>query len=246
MSFKLDDYNAFLTSLYEKDPNSKQTTQQQSSNMFPVDFNFGLEVGAGEQKYPIRIEDVSPSAHVSENTPEFGDERRIPRTNEPNPQMYNDPGEFDSTWYRQPALVPFEETSNATTEETIARPRAKSSHNVIEQRYRNKINDKFTILQDTVPSLRLAKRRLKGSTTSNGKQEHEEELVDVENISENEDLEGLEPARKLNKGTILTKSIEYIKFLEMKNHTMQNEHEQLLLQAKMLGIPIDEVLNTRI
>ena len=30
------------------------------------------------------------------------------------------------------------------------------------------------------------------------------------------DLEGLEPARKLNKGTILAKSIEYIKFLELK------------------------------
>ena len=61
--------------------------------------------------------------------------------------------------------------------------------------------------------------------------EEEEEVID---------LEGLEPARKLNKGTILAKSIEYIKFLEMKNERMKQEHDELVLKARMLGLVIDE------
>ena len=40
MSFKLNDYNAFLTSLYEKKPNIK--SEQQWSDEFPVDFDFRL------------------------------------------------------------------------------------------------------------------------------------------------------------------------------------------------------------
>lgn len=54
------------------------------------------------------------------------------------------------------------------------------------------------------------------------------------------DLEGLEPARKLNKGTILAKSIEYIKFLELKNDRMKQEHDELILKARMLGLVIDD------
>lgn len=54
------------------------------------------------------------------------------------------------------------------------------------------------------------------------------------------DLEGLEPARKLNKGTILAKSIEYIKFLELKNDRMTHEHQQLLIKARMLGLVVDQ------
>lgn len=54
------------------------------------------------------------------------------------------------------------------------------------------------------------------------------------------DLEGLEPARKLNKGTILAKSIEYIKFLESKNDKLKQDHESLLNKAKTMGINIEK------
>lgn len=56
-----------------------------------------------------------------------------------------------------------------------------------------------------------------------------------------EDLEGLEPARKLNKGTILAKLVEYIKFLELKNERMKYEQQQLLAKAQMMGIDISQV-----
>ncbi|RCK65280.1 hypothetical protein Cantr_00944 [Candida viswanathii] len=158
------------------------------------------------------------------------------------------------------------------------RPRIKSAHNVIEQRYRNKINDKFNALQNSVPTLRiLAKKKERekymaqqhntnsSNHDSNSNNEDydssDDEMLDnkssimngtpnnstasngvlpTASMDEEIDLEGLEPARKLNKGTILAKSIEYIKFLELKNDRMKQEHDELVLKARMLGLVIDD------
>lgn len=123
------------------------------------------------------------------------------------------------------------------------RPRMRSSHNVIEQRYRNKINDKFAALQESVPTLRTISKRksLKSDSVE------EEPVVDLDeefnklSSTTSDDLEGLEPARKLNKGTILTKSVEYIKFLELKNSRMRAQQEELIEKAKLLGIPLEDI-----
>ncbi|KAG7196141.1 uncharacterized protein KQ657_000153 [Scheffersomyces spartinae] len=144
------------------------------------------------------------------------------------------------------------------------RSRVKSSHNVIEQRYRNKINDKFTALQNSVPTLRITAKRKARSASSGcvkrdldgsdyedadgfgdtmGTVSNNSNLGESFSLPNDEDLEGLEPARKLNKGTILLKSIEYIKFLERKNDRMRLEHEELVLKARMLGLNIDEFIN---
>lgn len=120
------------------------------------------------------------------------------------------------------------------------RPRIKSAHNVIEQRYRNKINDKFTALQNLVPTLRvLARKKSKGKSDD---EDDDDEYEYSPDAATPEDLEGLEPARKLNKGTILTKSVEYIKFLERKNDRMKAEWRQLVERARMLGVLLDETL----
>ncbi|KAG7661533.1 uncharacterized protein J8A68_004992 [[Candida] subhashii] len=134
------------------------------------------------------------------------------------------------------------------------RPRVKSAHNVIEQRYRNKINDKFNALQNSVPTLRILAQRKEREKLQMKQQHHlnnesagdeydsmSDEEVDLGLIQDdNIDLEGLEPARKLNKGTILAKSIEYIKFLELKNDKMKQENDQLAMKARMLGLNIDD------
>lgn len=86
-------------------------------------------------------------------------------------------------------------------------PIKKTSHNVIEKRYRNNLNDKIAELRDSVPSLRAMSR-------PNGN-------------DDSEDLEGLTPAHKLNKATVLAKATEYIKHLEKRNKTMADEMTQL-------------------
>ncbi|KAF2156485.1 hypothetical protein K461DRAFT_275596 [Myriangium duriaei CBS 260.36] len=83
-------------------------------------------------------------------------------------------------------------------------PVKKTSHNVIEKRYRNNLNDKILELRDSVPSLRV--------TSKQGGDE-----------DESEDLEGLTPAHKLNKSTIMAKATEYIKHLEKRNKTLADD-----------------------
>ena len=86
-------------------------------------------------------------------------------------------------------------------------PVKKTSHNMIEKRYRTNLNDKIAVLRDCVPSLRVM-------TRSGG---------EVEEYDDAEDLEGLTPAHKLNKATILSKATEYIRHLEKRNKQLCDE-----------------------
>lgn len=87
-------------------------------------------------------------------------------------------------------------------------PVKKTSHNVIEKRYRNNLNDKIVELRNSVPALRAVGR-------ANGKND------------EDEDLEGLTAAHKLNKATVMAKATEYIKHLEKRNKTISDEMDAL-------------------
>ncbi|KAF5096511.1 hypothetical protein D0Z00_002752 [Geotrichum galactomycetum] len=73
---------------------------------------------------------------------------------------------------------------------------------MIEKRYRTNINDKILALRDCVPSLRCI-------VTGGAKGE--------------EDLEGLSPASKLNKATVLTKATEYIMHLQKRNAELMKD-----------------------
>lgn len=95
----------------------------------------------------------------------------------------------------------------ANPEDGSGPPQKKTSHNVIEKRYRNNLNDKITELRDCVPSLR-AMSRPSGSEAD-------------------EDLDGLTPAHKLNKSTVMAKATEYIKHLEKRNKVLSDEMADL-------------------
>ncbi|EMC98830.1 hypothetical protein BAUCODRAFT_31094 [Baudoinia panamericana UAMH 10762] len=86
-------------------------------------------------------------------------------------------------------------------------PVKKSSHNVIEKRYRNNLQDKIAELKEAVPSLRAMRRANCGEDA--------------------EDLEGLTAAHKLNKATVMGKATEYIKHLEKRNKNMADEMASL-------------------
>lgn len=86
-------------------------------------------------------------------------------------------------------------------------PPKKTAHNMIEKRYRNNLNDKIAALRDSVPSLRVMSR-------ANGNGDEDDDP---------EDLEGLTPAHKLNKATVLSKATEYIRHLEKRNKRLQDE-----------------------
>lgn len=89
----------------------------------------------------------------------------------------------------------------------------KRPHNVIEKRYRANLNEKIAELRDSVPSLRISKR----ATTEQ----------DVAGYNEDEDLDGLSPTNKLNKASVLTKAVEYIRHLELRNKKLDDENMAL-------------------
>ncbi|KAF1967912.1 hypothetical protein BU23DRAFT_559067 [Bimuria novae-zelandiae CBS 107.79] len=86
-------------------------------------------------------------------------------------------------------------------------PPKKTAHNMIEKRYRTNLNDKIEALRNSVPSLRVM-------TRANGANEEADDA---------EDLDGLTPAHKLNKATVLSKATEYIRHLEKRNKRLQEE-----------------------
>ncbi|CAG8950733.1 hypothetical protein HYFRA_00002944 [Hymenoscyphus fraxineus] len=88
-------------------------------------------------------------------------------------------------------------------------PVKKTAHNMIEKRYRTNLNDKIAALRDSVPSLRIMTKSARGEDTADDREE----------------LQGLTPAHKLNKATVLSKATEYIQFLERKNKKLQAENE---------------------
>lgn len=103
----------------------------------------------------------------------------------------------------------------------------KTSHNDIERKYRTNINDKIKALRNSVPALRV--------------------LVDSGDEELDDQLDGLQPAKKLNKATILSKATEYIKHLEAKNELLRKENDSLKLKLNEVGIsyssstsPLDE------
>jgi len=86
----------------------------------------------------------------------------------------------------------------------------KTSHNMIEKRYRLKLNDKILSLRNAVPALR---------------NDLQEDTTTLDSIR----------ALKLNKGTVLTKATEYIKQLEQEKEALEMEVanlKQQLAQAR--------------
>ena len=78
----------------------------------------------------------------------------------------------------------------------------KTSHNMIEKRYRLKLNDKILSLRNAVPALR---------------NDTQEDPATLDSIR----------ALKLNKGTVLTKATEYIKQLEQEKESLEAEVARL-------------------
>lgn len=102
---------------------------------------------------------------------------------------------------------------NGKRERTRRVRKVKASHNDIEKKYRLSINDKIVQLRDLVPTIRYGYKEI-------SKIPLEQNDVDT--------LDGLQPTRKMNKGTILNKTIEYIKHLEAKCQNYKSLNDDLI------------------
>ncbi|PSR82499.1 helix-loop-helix DNA-binding domain-domain-containing protein, partial [Coniella lustricola] len=106
----------------------------------------------------------------------------------------------------------------------------KTAHNMIEKRYRTNLNDKIAALRDSVPALRVMVHRLENHAGAD-QQGSTEDIMDeiqaeagLEPGANMDVLNGVTPAHKLNKATILSKATEYIAHLERKNRSLAKEN----------------------
>jgi hypothetical protein len=79
-----------------------------------------------------------------------------------------------------------DEPEDEEEEDEEGKPIKKTAHNMIEKRYRMNLNDKIAALRDSVPSLRIMSKSVRGEDTT----------------EDREELHGLTPAHKLNKATV--------------------------------------------
>ncbi|OBA20226.1 hypothetical protein METBIDRAFT_44344, partial [Metschnikowia bicuspidata var. bicuspidata NRRL YB-4993] len=95
-----------------------------------------------------------------------------------------------------------------TQKAKVSKPerKPKTSHNIIEKKYRTSINAKILELREVVPTLKFATGKARVLMA---------------------DLDGLSPACKLNKASILTKANEYIKHMRKKNKTLEKQIRDL-------------------
>jgi hypothetical protein len=130
------------------------------------------------------------------------------------PSSVSSPETHDSNMRKRKSSVDEDEDEDDVQEETSGNgngrhPPKKTAHNMIEKRYRTNLNDKIAALRDSVPALRvMIKKNSRG-----------EEIQ--------EDLQGLTPAHKLNKATVLSKATEYIAHLEKCNKYLTKENASL-------------------
>ncbi len=126
--------------------------------------------------------------------------------------------------------------------------KVKSSHNLIEKKYRTNINSKIIELRNCVPSLRILVAKNGNHRTRNIGNEVEEtdDYYEGDGYSDDEiKLDGLKPAKKLNKATILSKASEYIGHLEKKIENYKEENESLRAIIEASGIQLtDEQLRS--
>ncbi|CAG8652819.1 14200_t:CDS:2, partial [Acaulospora morrowiae] len=162
-----------------------------------------------------------------------------------NQTIVSSDGIIDGSQFQNISLLPVScDGTNATTKVPITRlknanvstqpqqnfpiqlnkQQKKVAHNAIERRYRNNINDRINDLKNVVPALCHLKSK------------------DSKDDDEDEEVDGIPAATKLNKATILRKATEYIIYLKKNNQKMKSDNEMLrnLLQALPGGI---ELLN---
>ncbi|EXJ64023.1 hypothetical protein A1O7_00358 [Cladophialophora yegresii CBS 114405] len=146
-----------------------------------------------------RHSSASPESRSSAEMRLSGDTLRDESTPSQRPMLKRklSPTDIPTTDYR----------SEAPTPAVKKRP-----HNIIEKRYRANLNEKIAELRDSVPSLRLAQKS---------------KIRDITGDSDEDDLDGLTPSNKLNKASILTKAVEYIRHLEFRTKRLEEENNAL-------------------
>ncbi|KAI9490643.1 hypothetical protein BDB00DRAFT_875106 [Zychaea mexicana] len=126
----------------------------------------------------------------------------------------------------------FSNNNNNNNNNNSNKPTKNKSHNAIERRYRNNINERIAELKAAVPALQHTRQAKADETSSTGN-------ANIDEDSE-EYVDGVAVASKINKATIMRKATEYIVHLQHTNDQLKRENQILeqLMQQLPGGIPV--------
>lgn len=220
------------------------TTSNAGSQASLDDFDLDLDANAGhpfgqgnDVLYPQNLAPVPMGESMSNSTVTYGNDQPA-ATFEP---MVPVKEEEESPESRRSNYSDNKNTGNSSgsgsNSQMVGGKRIKSSHNLIEKKYRTNINSKIIELRNCVPSLRIlvAKTGNHRTRSTNNEPEVMDDYYEGNGYTDDEEkCDGLKPAKKLNKATILAKASEYIKHLEKNNDhlRMENEHLKALLEQR--------------
>jgi hypothetical protein len=194
--------------IFGDDEWSGQTAMDSMNGQFNSDDFAGMQQN---DDFTAKADDLNLYMSSIENSPENItelSEQLIKSETSINPENLHIPKEGE---YQKRTSSERKFSGSAASSSKVSKPKKdRSSHNIIEKKYRTNINAKITALRDAVPSLRMAA----GDT----------------DMTLN-DLDGLSPASKINKASVLTKATEYIKHLEKKNAALVAENQRLRQMA---------------
>lgn len=143
------------------------------------------------------------------------------------------------------SLQSFSNDENNEQTKTGSR-KVKSSHNLIEKKYRTNINSKIIELRNCVPALRIlvAKNGNHRTNSVNNEAEDDDDYYEGNGYSDDEEkLDGLKPAKKLNKATILAKASEYIRHLEKKTELLKEQNMRLQNLLENSNLNVEQLLH---
>ncbi|KAM9911938.1 hypothetical protein OXX69_003046 [Metschnikowia pulcherrima] len=224
------DFSNQMAPLYSQNDNMYMPSAEEAENSYAN--SYANSLGSTVSPYM----DFSPHSGHSSFSPQANDNLFQPELAPeigPNFGALGDVSEFQPETESEPhTMSPYGgpeddyEPSEKSTKPTDLKAKAKSarvskperkpktSHNVIEKKYRTSINSKILELREVVPTLKFATGKARVSMA---------------------DLDGLSPACKLNKASILTKANEYIHHMKKKNKKLQSqisEIQELISQAE--------------
>lgn len=186
----------FIASL-EQSPN----TTFSSPHALPTDI-IGKDPSAfqyanTDYQFSVSNNEMNPNHFVKQESP-----KELVKQDTSDSVPYDDSVDSDSSMKKNSPVNHVKRSHDDDNSEDLGKTEKKfrTSHRVIERNYRCNINSKINQLRDVVPTLKI----VTGKTNL---------LI--------ADLEGLVPASKLNKASVLSKAIEYIDHLQRKNDSLQ-------------------------
>ncbi|KAJ1569555.1 hypothetical protein HK405_002808 [Cladochytrium tenue] len=126
-------------------------------------------------------------------------------------------------------------SSDGPPQPSAVKQQRKVAHNAIERRYRNNINERITELRLVVPALNSPKLRAMLADGKRGKGKADDEAGDPEDDDQDDIIDGIPAATKLNKATVLRKATEYILHLKSEFQKARDEADQL--RRLLEGLP---------